>query len=527
MRINHLTKLSSVILIFLFGCIFDVAANSAWGSCRIQNISLKKEGNFTKVCVYADKPFEFLHSTEEAKDGKPYRVIIDCKDAVFGLPQHNYKNGLPPGTIKSIRTSQYQAVPERIVRVVLDLKSPVVYKVTEPETQYEANIAILTTQDPDFPMWVAVLEEEKDQKISMKRKLTKAVAAEVGPKRELKSDQSQAFLPGAEGPTDLAVSADREAETVQKGRVYRRTVCYADTGETARSVEEEHVLSSEAQSEVEDASTKKRVSQIIQQKPALPLTEVSSGQTMEQIPSSSYQKEAKRIEEDKTQKDVSSASTKLALKSESETTRVKERETLSAALSDKKPRLSERSSPKRQISPSPVPLGPFPEEMFSPTGTGKKEDASSETPSLIQKGIDKILGPESVTARETKALAESLMIIQSPRESELSLAPQRKMICYNPGTRRDPFLPLTERQDMSFGVAPPPLFENLKLVGILKDEEGNRALLEDEVGFGYILMSGDRIKNGYVISVEDDRAIFHVEEYGGYQIMVLELNREY
>lgn len=411
MRINHLTKLSLVILIFLFGCIFDVAANSAWGSCRIQNISLKKEGNFTKVCVYADKPFEFLHSTEEAKDGKPYRVIIDCKDAVFGLPQHNYRNGLPPGMIESIRTSQYQAVPERIVRVVLDLKGPVVYKVTEPETQYEASIAILTTQDPDFPMWVAVLEEEKDQKISMKKKQTKAAAAEVGPKRELKSDQSQAFLPGAEGPTDLTVSVERE--------------------------------------------------------------------------------------------------------------------TLSAALSDKKPRLSKRSSPKRQISRSPVPLGPFPEEMFSPTGTGKKEDASSETPSLIQKGIDKILGPESVTARETKALAESLMIIQSPRESELSLAPQRKMICYNPGTRRDPFLPLTERQDMSFGVVPPPLFENLKLVGILKDEEGNRALLEDEVGFGYILMSGDRIKNGYVISVEDDRAIFHVEEYGGYQIMVLELNREY
>ncbi len=411
MRINHLTKLSSVILIFLFGCIFDVAANSAWGSCRIQNISLKKEGNFTKVCVYADKPFEFLHSTEEAKDGKPYRVIIDCKDAVFGLPQHNYKNGLPPGTIKSIRTSQYQAVPERIVRVVLDLKSPVVYKVTEPETQYEASIAILTTQDPDFPMWVAVLEEEKDQKISMKKKQTKATVAEVGPKRELKSDQSQAFLPGAEGTTDLTVSAERE--------------------------------------------------------------------------------------------------------------------TSSAPLSNKKQRLSRRSSPKRKISRSPVPLGPFPEEMFSPTGTGKKEDASSETPSLIQKGIDKILGPESVTARETKALAESLMIIQSPRESELSLAPQRKMICYNPGTRRDPFLPLTERQDMSFGVAPPPLFENLKLVGILKDEEGNRALLEDEVGFGYILMSGDRIKNGYVISVEDDKVIFHVEEYGGYQIMVLELNREY
>jgi Tfp pilus assembly protein PilP len=94
-------------------------------------------------------------------------------------------------------------------------------------------------------------------------------------------------------------------------------------------------------------------------------------------------------------------------------------------------------------------------------------------------------------------------------------------------TDRDVFLPPSEKEQMNFGEAPLPLFENLKLVGIVRDSQGNRALLEDEAGFGYILSSGERIRNGYVIAVEDDRATFHVEEYGGYQIMVLELNPEY
>ncbi|KPL01212.1 MAG: hypothetical protein AMJ91_00730 [candidate division Zixibacteria bacterium SM23_73_3] len=430
MRINYTNKLSAVIFIFLFVWIFAFTPDPAWGSCRIENISLKKEGNFTKVCVYADKPFEFSHSTEEAKDGKPYRVIIDCRDAVFGLPRQNYKMGLPPGMIMAIRTSQFQAVPERIVRVVLDLKGPVVYKVIDTGIRKEATIAVLTTQDPDFPMWSAIKEKEKDQEMAMVEKQTAVPSTASGSKEKLISDQ----------------------------------------------------------------------------------------------------------EEDKTQKDVSASSAKLALKS-TRRIKVEDKGTSSVTKSGSKQSFTKRSSLEREISRYPVPLGPFPEDASSLAEASEetkvteakveKKDVPLETLGSVQKEIGKILGPEPVAARETQALPESLILIQSAPQSELSLIPQRKMICYNSGNKRDPFLPLTERRDMSFGEAPPPLFENLTLVGVLKDEEGNRALLEDEEGFGYILMSGDRIKNGYVISVEDDRVIFHVEEYGGYQIMVLELNREY
>ena len=487
MRINLIAKLSVVFLAFFFFGASIVSPTPAWGSCRIENISLKKDGNYTKICVYADKPFEYSHSTEEAKDGMPYRVIIDCKDAIWDLPQPNFAKGLPPGTIKAIRTSQFQAEPERIVRVVLDLNGPVVYKVTEPETEFEASIAILTTQDPDFPMWVAVLEEEKDKKISMGEKQTKVASALTAPQKDQKSDKSHTSLLSAESSPELTVSEKKKTELAQKERIYLRAICYADTGEMVLSAKKKPILLSQTQSE------------------------------------------------DKTQKDVASPSAKLALEPESQTGAKEKKKQPVSALSSKQS-LTKQSSPQQQTVPSPVPLGPFPEEQSSekvasektetPEAEGK-EDVSTGTPGSLQKGIGKILGPESATAKESQALAESLILIQTPQESELGLVPKRKMVYYNPENRRDPFLPLTERQELSFGEAPPPLFESLTLVGILKDEEGNRALLENEMGFGYILESGDRIKNGHVIRVEDDRVLFHVEEYGGYRIMVLELNREY
>ena len=463
MRMNLVIRLSCAVLAFLFLGTLVLTASPALGSSRIQNISLKKEGNFTKVTVYADKPFEFSHFTEEAKGDKPYRVIIDCKDAIFDLPQNNFKTGLPAGTIKAIRTSQYQAAPERIVRVVLDLKAPVVYKVTEPETDYEVSITIFTAKDPDFALWVAVLEGETDQRVSREKGQPELSRTEEEPT----TDQSEAFLPSPEQSADQTLLGKEGAEVVEKRRVNRRAVSYADTGEVIFPTEQKLVLLSRTESPTRTKKTE------------LPPTP------------------------------------ELTLK----------------------PTLSERASPTSQLTQSPVFWGPLPkEETVAEESADKekvtvakveREKASERTAGLIEKGIGKILGPEPVAARETMPAPDTAMVIQSGMESYLSVVPQRRMIEYNPMTDRDVFLPPTEKEEMGFVEAPLPLFENLKLVGILKDRQGNRALLEDEVGFGYILTSGERIKNGYVIAIEDDQAIFHVEEYGGYQIMVLELNQEY
>jgi Tfp pilus assembly protein PilP len=122
---------------------------------------------------------------------------------------------------------------------------------------------------------------------------------------------------------------------------------------------------------------------------------------------------------------------------------------------------------------------------------------------------------------------ESLIVVSQPEGTELEAVFQRKVIYYQGEDRRDPFAPLTERISTDFGKIPLPMFESLKLVGVLKDEEGNRALLEDEKGYGYILKSGDKIKNGYVVSVEDNKVIFQIEEYGWSRTIALELSTEY
>jgi hypothetical protein len=545
MRTSHISKLSFAVAgIFLFA-IFTTTASPARGSCRIKNISLKKEGKFTEVSVYADKHFEFSHFTEEAKGGKPYRVVIDCRDAIFDLPRNNYRAELPPGSITAIRTSQYQVDPERIVRVVLDLKGPLVYKVTNPETENEASIAILTTQDPDFSMWVAVLEKG-EEKLSLKEAEAKAIQAATASPQDLKSDQSKTSLKKVKKPVEPKASKGDKVETLQKGKTYSRAVCYADTGEVLTSAENKEKLSSQAKSGTEVMTIKessKKQDQSPQSAGNTGKAAISTGKDKtilpeEQKPALSSKSKSEmegtktKVSIDKTQKEKFSVSTEFTSQSVTKTKAQKEK-TPSTTVSGSEKNISKELSSREQTSPSTAAWGPLPLEQSSPTQgvETRKAEVKKEVPGdiagPIEKGIGAILGPEPAAAKETRSMVDSSTLIQNLPEAELGLTPQRKVVHYNPETKRDIFVPLTKREEMNFGETPQPLFENLRLVGILKDEEGNRALLEDEMGFGYILMSGDEIKNGYVVAVEDNRAVFHVEEYGGYQIMVLELNREY
>lgn len=509
MRMNPVIRLSCAALALLFLGIFVLAADQALGSSRIQNISLKKEGDFTKVTVYADKPFEFSHFTEEAKGGKPYRVIIDCQDAIFDLPQNNFRTGLPAGTITAVRSSQYQAAPERIVRVVLDMKAPTVYKVVEPGTDYEANIAIFTAKDPDFALWVAVLESEEDQRVAREEEGPEISRTEKTPvpAEEPTSDRTRAFLPSPEQSAGQTMAERESPETMEKSGFHRRAVSYADTGEVVLRGGGKEVLLSRTETDIQDGTRR-----VVEEPPAVTLPALESKVSAKPPLSAAKKTDVQPVEKIGMIGPQPSPESPLVI-------------------------VPEKKARKTELTQSPVFWGPQPKRE---TGTEERstvkkvtiagvkgEKASERIAGPIEKGLSKILGPESVVARETIPDPDTAMAIQGGMGLELSVVPQRRLVEYNPVTDRDVFLPPTEREEMSFGEAPLPLFENLKLVGILRDKLGNRALLEDEAGMGYILTSGERIRNGYVIAVEDERATFHVEEYGGYQIMVLELNPEY
>ncbi len=524
MRINRTTGSFVGILTALSAWMLCGALTLAQASCRIQNISLERAGKFTKVIVQADQPWEMIHSTEEAKDGKPYRVIIDCKDALFALPQNNFEKNLPSETILGIRTSQYQIDPERIVRVVLDLKSPVVYKVLETPDKREACIAVMTAQDPDFPRWTAVQ------------------AGENGPRPTATSEKSVALA-----------QTTTKSESAQKAWIFPRAVSYADTGESQSVARENAAFSTRTTiSQSGKDQTTKGVGSDLKKPSGQDATKYTATADAKQVmtkptaqrrkidrhpaPLGPFPEEATMAQKSHEDQGKSAEGSEQVVATPITSGKTDKVGRPSVSSSGSKQTLVQRPPRRRRINRSPTPLGPYTQEFTLADASGQTEtvapqdkptETATEAKGTIAQGLGKILGPESVVAKETQVLPESLSLAGQAPQIELELVPQRKVVSYDAGGKRDPFVPLTDKKDMSFGAVPPPLFENLKLVGILRDVQGNRALLEDEMGFGYILVGGDRIKNGYVISVEDDKATFRIEEYGGYHIMVLELNQEY
>jgi type IV pilus assembly protein PilP len=93
--------------------------------------------------------------------------------------------------------------------------------------------------------------------------------------------------------------------------------------------------------------------------------------------------------------------------------------------------------------------------------------------------------------------------------------PAQEQYTYIPGERRDPFVSLILRgEDMgAFGDEITPLqkvdVNELKLVGIVKNPEGNMALIQTPDGKGYFLRKGLRVgKNeGIVAEVLEDQVI--------------------
>jgi len=101
--------------------------------------------------------------------------------------------------------------------------------------------------------------------------------------------------------------------------------------------------------------------------------------------------------------------------------------------------------------------------------------------------------------------------------------PRRKVIAYEPGSVRDPFKALVGGTGTSLRAGEVPAVENLTLVGVFSDETGDKALFEDAEGNGYILRANDRVKNGFLVSILKDKAIFQVTEYGWTRTVALVL----
>ena len=143
------TRLLLFVLSLCCACLWS----SATATVKVTNIYLQKSSQFTEVTLVCDGVTEFTHQIVEAAANKPYRIVVDVKNAVPGLPQIAFKN-LPSGSIKQIRTSQFSTDPEKVVRIVFDVAGALTYKVKGDGNTF--TLQINTPSDKDFPKWSAV-----------------------------------------------------------------------------------------------------------------------------------------------------------------------------------------------------------------------------------------------------------------------------------------------------------------------------------------------------------------------------------
>lgn len=101
----------------------------------------------------------------------------------------------------------------------------------------------------------------------------------------------------------------------------------------------------------------------------------------------------------------------------------------------------------------------------------------------------------------------------------LTLVYEREVYTYNGENRRDPFRPLTDRNEMG------PRFESLSLQGIIYSADRGRsvALLADGEGRIHRVRVGNTVGNSRVIEIGPVRVVLAVENFGTTRQEILEL----
>jgi hypothetical protein len=163
----------------------------------------------------------------------------------------------------------------------------------------------------------------------------------------------------------------------------------------------------------------------------------------------------------------------------------------------------------------------------------EKKEAIAITPAKVEKpkeaanipppAIDKPIELPKTAAVSTVVAKEPVREKPAKLGTEMEAMPQREAVEYVAATDRDPFKSLIGQNGAQISANKLPAIENLTLVGILEDNGGNQALFEDAEGNGYILHPNDIVRNGILMSVQKEKAVFSITEYGWTRTVTLNL----
>ena len=521
---SFLTILSAVTLL---------AAGSV-NSSKVTSIELDHIQGFTVANIKVDGSVRFTHQTEIAKDGRPFRIIVDILSATHNLSAKTFEN-LPDCRITGIRTSQFSVKPEKIVRIVLDMKGESTYRI-----EARNNSVFLFVHDKDsksFATWSsdsykepapakkpavaakpsAAKEEPGNSSYAKIASINKALDDDR--KSSLESKASKPFIyPSREESISKKPSSEASVPKVKKPSTPKKKYSSVIDDAPLKDSKSKIISKPEAKTSTPKLATadKKPVTRKVAVKPSS-LTK-STGSS---VPST--KKEA--INTAKVTKKPSTAVSKAASSKPTQVKKIKSKSKAKSAAGSKLKKSGPPASPNKakvsklakSSSSKSAKKTTLAKNSNAKKSVNKKKSSKSTTVAKAEKA------KQSSTARFRRSPAQSRKI----KGTMVAEFPKRLVIKYKGKRYRDPFETLINETRISNSLVEKrvPNVEGLKLVGVLQTAgESNRALFEDKDGFGYILSAGDKVQKGYVLRVDMEKVYFQIFEYGWSRTVALNMD---
>jgi len=501
----------SLIIAFVLSLLLAFSVQAENG---VNQLTMNHQNNETVLKIDISGAFQFAHQSEIAKDGKPYRVIVDLFPAVHLLGQKNFSE-LPACIVSSIRTSQYSIKPEQVVRIVLDLKDESIYRIEKKGNSIYVSIpdksaadfmkwqssAKVTTASSPAPVAVA---QKQFENAGVKNKKQEPSAPE---KKTIITESAKAA--GKKGPVVTSVMPPKIAtyHSPQKSSFIDEEMNQLVVASQAPAVSKSASQPRPEAKKSSDSKTKNA--------PQFAAAEKSDRVKKSSKPPIETAKQAKPIVNNKANK-------KPAPKAGTPDTAAEKADPVKMEDIKKSPTPAEDGkTDKKKEKPFKKKKQTVAKKSSAPIPQPAKQDTQSES--------DKALAKKSKTAKPTSRFRRSPSMPAKLKGTIVAQFPTRMVIKYKPGISRDPFATLIDetRQTDSPVRKKTPDVETLRLVGVLESSGGkNRALLEDIDGYGYILKQGDKVKKGYVSRIDSQKAYFQLFEYGWNRTVALELGHE-
>ena len=183
---------------------------SAWSeesgmaaASRVSKINIYDQNDsYTEVVIEADGKLAY----KSLKLDDPERMVIDIQNVSMLLPGTHYSVKGP--FVDKVRTSQYKTSPERIARIVFDLKKDVPFDISQSDNLLKVRFSEIPESASSLtaPGTIEAVQEKQEEKAS--EKALSVNALETAQRAEIQGSET------AENPPVSIPEANKEIETL-------------------------------------------------------------------------------------------------------------------------------------------------------------------------------------------------------------------------------------------------------------------------------------------------------------------------